>query len=92
MHMAMSGGGPAAYNDASNWTLIEEWDTAAGDMSVIDGTFGGNHWAAGLNWNDDGTVLTVMSGGQRTARSFAVPIPWDPNSVVSQIVCFNLSA
>lgn len=89
MHMAMSGGGPAAYNDASNWTLIEEFDTAAGDMAFIKATFGANNFKDGINWNDDGTKVTFMSGGQRIIRSYPVPIPWDLNSVVAQTSSYS---
>jgi len=82
---------PTQFNSPLDWTLIQAWDTNLGDMTFIDTTFGGLARGSGGFWNLDGTRLTLHSSSQDTTRTFAVPTPWDPDSVASQISAFSVT-
>jgi len=62
------------------WTLIQEWDTNAGDMVTIDAAFNLNARGQGFYWNVAGTLLTLCSATDDTIRTFACSTPYDPDT------------
>lgn len=72
---------PSDYNDPLDWTLIQAWDTGAGDMTAIDTAFGGfPRGSTGVIWSLDGSIITLGSTSNDTVRSFSCSTPWDPDT------------
>jgi len=72
-------GGPGG-----GWTLIDEWETSAGDLASISAAFNGSPRGTNLWWSPDGTVLTLGSSSDDTVKSFSCSTPFDPETA-SQI-------
>ncbi len=68
-------GGPGG-----DWTLIEEWETSAGDLASITAAFGGSPRGTNLWWSPDGLTLTLGSSTNDTLKSFNCSTPFDPET------------
>jgi hypothetical protein len=74
-----------------DWTLIEQWETSAGDLASITAAFGGTTrgWG-GLVWSPDGAILTLSNPNNDRVISFNCTTRFDPETAV-QITNFGIT-
>ena len=75
---------PFDYNDPLDWTTIQRWRVADGDMTAISTAFGGqSDGRRGVIWSLDGTVITLASSSSDSILSFSCSTPWDPDTATN---------
>jgi hypothetical protein len=75
-------GGPQDYNDPSNWTVHQEWDSRNGDLAGIIAAFTFPR-SQNLAWSPDGVFLTMGGSSDDTMVSFTCSTPFDPNTATA---------
>jgi len=72
---------PTVFNDPSNWTLIQLWDTRLGDMANMITGMGGDAFNNGFAWSYDGSRLTICNpGSSGHIYTFTCSTPFDPDT------------
>lgn len=72
---------PTVYNSPADWTLIQAWDTAVGDMVAIKSAFNDSpRGSTNMVLSPDGIHLTLGSTNDDTIRTFSLSTPFDPDT------------
>lgn len=80
MQRAVTGAAPTELGNPLDWTLIQNWRFADGDMVAIGAAFLGDpDGRPGVIWSPDGTVITLASNSD-VMISFSCSTPWDPDT------------